>query len=335
MKKSLFLPLLLLATTFSFSQDINKYINAQEAERIEKMLASDEMRGRKIFSPELDKAADFIAAEFKTSGLQTWAQSKSFRQEFFMIRPKFISAAATLDGVTIDPKNVMVITCQPELKIDQGSGYEIVVAKKDVSLSTQAGALMKNNKNYLVLVDTANAAAFPRLSSLKRAIYKTDKSLIFILGANIPSAYQIEARHEISEDKLANVVGMIPGKSKKDEYVIFSGHYDHLGVSTRPTGTDSIYNGANDDASGVTAMMMLARYFKALKNNERTLIFVAFTGEESGGYGARYFSNQFDADKVMAMFNIEMIGTESKWGKNSTYITGFELTDMGPILQKN
>jgi Zn-dependent M28 family amino/carboxypeptidase len=64
-------------------------------------------------------------------------------------------------------------------------------------------------------------------------------------------------------------------------------------------------------------------------------VFVTFTAEELGGFGSRYFSKQFNPDKVMAMFNIEMIGTESKWGKNSAYITGYERTDMGSILQKN
>jgi Zn-dependent M28 family amino/carboxypeptidase len=72
-----------------------------------------------------------------------------------------------------------------------------------------------------------------------------------------------------------------------------------------------------------------------MANNERTLIFAAFTAEEIGGFGSQYFSKQFDPAKVIAMFNIEMIGTESKWGKNSAYITGFEKSSMGEILQQN
>jgi Zn-dependent M28 family amino/carboxypeptidase len=103
----------------------------------------------------------------------------------------------------------------------------------------------------------------------------------------------------------------------------------------RAVNGDSIYNGANDDAAGTTAMIMLSKYYSALANNERTLVFAAFTAEESGGFGAQYFSKQFDPLQVKAMFNIEMIGTESKWGKNSAYITGYEKTDMGAILQKN
>ena len=130
-----------------------------------------------------------------------------------------------------------------------------------------------------------------------------------------------------------NVVGILKGKTKPDEFVIFSAHYDHLGTTN--SGDDTVYNGANDDASGVTAIIALANHFKKMNINERTLIFVAFTGEETGGFGAKYFSESINPVKVVAMFNIEMIGTESKWCKNSAYITGYEKSDFGAILQKN
>ena len=130
-----------------------------------------------------------------------------------------------------------------------------------------------------------------------------------------------------------NVIGILRGKSKPEEFVIFSAHYDHIGFAKH--GEDKIYNGANDDASGTTAVVALAKYFKELNQNERTIIFVAFTGEEVGGFGSKFFSENIDSKKVVAMFNIEMIGTESKWGKNSAYITGFEKSDFGAILQKN
>ncbi len=132
-----------------------------------------------------------------------------------------------------------------------------------------------------------------------------------------------------------NVIAVILGKSKPEEFVVFSAHYDHLGMETEGDQKDKIYNGANDDASGVTAVIELARYFKKLNQNERTIIFVAFTGEEVGGLGSAYFSENINPDKIVAMFNIEMIGTESKWGKNSAYITGFEKSDFGTILQQN
>jgi Zn-dependent M28 family amino/carboxypeptidase len=116
--------------------------------------------------------------------------------------------------------------------------------------------------------------------------------------------------------------------------VVFSGHYDHLGI-IEAVNQDSIANGADDDASGTTAVIELAKYFAQKKDNERTIIFVAFTAEEIGGYGSQYFSKQLNPDEVVAMFNIEMIGKESKFGKNNAFITGYERSNFGEILQKN
>ena len=328
--------LLTTITSFLFAQTkVDAIINSKEVERIEKTLSSDAMRGRRVFTPDIDKAADFIAAEFKSIGLQTWNQSNSYRQEFAMVTPKLLSLSCTIDSKDFDPKNVVVITSQPELSVNERSGYEKTVIGAGRNLGSEARKLIRAGKNLLVLVDSSYAANFSQLTRLKRQLFKAPTSTIFILSSSDLKQFTVEAKHEIAEQKLANVVGVIPGKSKKDEYVIFSGHYDHLGVTTKPVGDDSIYNGANDDAAGTTAVIMLAKYFKALKQNERTLVFVAFTAEEVGGFGSQYFSQQFDPNKVTAMFNIEMIGTESKWGKNSAYITGYEKTDMGTILQKN
>jgi Peptidase family M28 len=334
MKKSLLTGLLTTITSFLFAQNIDAVINAKEAGRIEKTLASDDMRGRKVFTPDIDKAADFIAGEFAAIGLKTLDKLQGFRQEFAMVHAQFISVSGNFDSNPIDPKNMIVVTCQPELKFDQASGYEITTIKPGGNLFREAFAFVQAKKNLLVLVDSSYAPNFSRLASFKRSLFKTDKNIVFVLYNGWPHNFMIEAKHEITEQKLANVVGILPGKSKKDEYVIFSGHYDHLGMG-KPVNGDSIYNGANDDAAGTTAVIMLAKYFKELGNNERTLVFAAFTAEEVGGFGSQYFSRQFDPAKVMAMFNIEMIGTESKWGKNSVYITGYEKTDMGQILQKN
>ncbi|MFT3936880.1 MAG: M20/M25/M40 family metallo-hydrolase [Chitinophagaceae bacterium] len=322
-------------TCFSFGQNIDKIINAKEVERIEKTLSADDMMGRNAFKPaDIDKAAAFIASEFKSIGLQTWNNGPSYRQEFTMVTPKFVSTSAIIDGTTLDNKNVVVVTSQPSFKINEQAGFEKVTIKAGDNLFQQAYKYVGTGKNYLVLVDTSFSKNFLRLSGFKRNMFQSNTSTVFVLTATDPAKYEIEAVHEIKETKLANVVGVLPGKSKAAEYVIFSGHYDHLGIG-KPENGDSIYNGANDDAAGTTAMIMLAKYYKSLGNNERTLVFAAFTAEEEGGFGSQYFSKQFDASKVMAMFNIEMIGTESKWGKNSAYITGYEKTDMGKILEKN
>ena len=131
----------------------------------------------------------------------------------------------------------------------------------------------------------------------------------------------------------SNIIGLLEGKSKKEEYVIISAHYDHLGVNG--ASGDSIFNGANDNASGVTGVLTLAKYFKEKNLNERTIIFVAFTAEEMGLVGSKYFGKGIDASKYIAGINLEMIGKSPSFGPNSAWLTGFDRSDFGQIIQNN
>jgi len=132
-----------------------------------------------------------------------------------------------------------------------------------------------------------------------------------------------------------NIIGVLEGKSKKDEYVVISAHYDHLGIRKTENQTDSIYNGADDDASGTAAVLTLAEYFSKKGGNERTIVFVAFTGEEMGLLGSTHFGKNVDASKYIAGINIEMIGKDSKFGPKTAWLTGFDRSDFGKIIQKN
>ncbi|SRR5579871_282472 len=335
MTKSFLTGLLMSITFFVSAQNIDKIINAKEVEKIEKILSADDMRGRKTFTPDIDKAAAFISNEFKEAGLQTLDNSGTYLQDFSLVQTHFISARAKLDNDTIATQNIVAFTSKPDLYFNEDSGYTKAYIRPGDNLRAELGKYIQSEKSYLVLVDTSFAKQIRQLPIFRRPWFQTNRSTVLILTTIDPKKYEIEIKHEVSKSKLANVVGVLPGKSKKNEYVIFSSHYDHLGVGKPDLKGDSIYNGANDDASGCTAVMMLAKYFKRLNNNERTLVFVTFTAEEIGGYGSQYFSKQFDPAKVIAMFNIEMIGTQSKWGTNSAYITGYEKTDMGKILEKN
>jgi Zn-dependent M28 family amino/carboxypeptidase len=334
MLKKFFLLLFIADSFIACAQKQEEIINAKEVQRIELVLASDDMRGRRTGTPEIDRAANFIADEFKKAGLQP-LKGNSFLQQFSMLRPKMTLLKYDVDGKDADTKNVIVVTSEADLKVNEKSGYEIEKISAGENLFQKAQAIVHSSKNVIGLVDSSFAPNFSRLLNFKRQMFRSNTNTIFILGNQIPKQFAIKAEHTFDETKFANVVGIIPGKSKKDEYVIFSGHYDHLGIARKPLNGDSIYNGANDDAAGTTAVIMLANYFKMQNKNERTLVFAAFTAEEIGGFGSQYFSTQFEPSQVAAMFNIEMIGTESKWGKNSAYITGYEKTNMGEILLNN
>ncbi|MBC91753.1 MAG: peptidase M28 [Flavobacteriaceae bacterium] len=133
---------------------------------------------------------------------------------------------------------------------------------------------------------------------------------------------------------LFNLIGFLEGKSKKNEFIIISAHYDHLGIKINGEG-DLIFNGANDNASGVTAVLSLAEYYTKDFVTERSLLFIAFTAEEMGLVGSNYFGNQINPEKIIAGINIEMIGKESPFGPNTAWLTGFDRSNFGKIIQKN
>jgi hypothetical protein len=140
-----------------------------------------------------------------------------------------------------------------------------------------------------------------------------------------------------------NVIAAIPGCSKAREMVIFSAHYDHVGKKSdfmpyrppergKPEKGDVIYNGANDNASGIAGLLHLARYFARLQNNERTLIFIAFSGEEEGLLGSSDLAGRFNQQYVKAVINMDMIGRPLAANKKYPYITGNTYSDLQTII---
>ena len=341
MKKIVLSALVLCSACVLQAQNINKIINTKDVTKIEKVLSADDMQGRRAFTPGIDKASSYIESEFKIIGLQTFNGAKDFKQEFSMTESKNVSLQVLIDGKVIAKDNVVSFSYQPQIDVSEKSNVEVLKINAGDKFGPKFYEYYQSDKNLLVLVDASFKA---RIQNVKHIPQMTanpgGNTVVFVFDTTEATTFSIKGTNVVTKKALNNVVGVLKGKSKPNEYVVFSGHYDHLGVGSPAEGvehdtTDSIYNGANDDAAGTTAVIMLAKYFKKLNNNERTILFTTFVAEEIGGYGAQYFSKQIDPAQVMAMFNLEMIGTESKWGKNSAYITGFEKSSMGEILQKN
>ena len=155
-------------------------------------------------------------------------------------------------------------------------------------------------------------------------------------GSNFRQTFKhINRRSKKKEElTLSNVIGLLEGTTLKDEFVIVSAHYDHLGKKNNGEG-DLIFNGANDNATGVSAMIMLAEYFKNVEINKRSVLFIAFTAEEMGLVGSSHFGKTVSAETITAGVNIEMIGKESPFGPKTAWLTGFNRSDFGKIIQKN
>lgn len=112
-----------------------------------------------------------------------------------------------------------------------------------------------------------------------------------------------------------NVIGILPGKDPvlKNEAIIVGAHYDHLGrggSESLAVNSTEIHHGADDNASGTSAIIEIARRFAASKDNKRTIIFMAFSGEEEGLIGSKFYINNpvFPLENTVAMINLDMVG---------------------------
>jgi len=138
----------------------------------------------------------------------------------------------------------------------------------------------------------------------------------------------------------ANVVGVVPGSDAtlRDEVVLVTAHYDHIGFGRAVDG-DSINNGADDDASGVIAVIELAKAMKNGPRPKRTIVFMAITGEEVGGFGTRWYIAHpaRPLAKTVVDLNIEMIAHVDSLagGFGKAWLTGYERSTMGDLLADN
>lgn len=136
-----------------------------------------------------------------------------------------------------------------------------------------------------------------------------------------------------------NAVGMLRGSDKNlaQEAIFLSAHLDHLGVSAEGGSGDTIFNGADDDASGCVSVLELARALASGPRPKRTIYFVCFGSEERGGLGAQYFTNHSPVplEKTIADLNFEMLGRpDEKVPAGTLWFTGFERSNLGPELAR-
>jgi Peptidase family M28 len=136
-----------------------------------------------------------------------------------------------------------------------------------------------------------------------------------------------------------NVIGVLPGRDQKlkDQVILLTAHLDHLGIG-KPVNGDSIYNGADDDASGCVAVLQLARALARKHPPKRTVLFVFFGSEETGGQGNQFFLDHppVPLKNIVANLEFEMIGrADSAVKPNELWLTGFDRSDLGPELAKH
>ncbi len=144
----------------------------------------------------------------------------------------------------------------------------------------------------------------------------------------------LSAPFEISEHTPPNVIGLLPGSDPllKDEYIVYSAHFDHVGVGIPNSHGDSLYNGADDNASGTSALLETAAAFARLpKPLARSIVFLAVSGEEKGLLGSQYFSENptVPLEDIIMNINLDMVGRDPQ--PDTIIGVGKQYTNLGQI----
>lgn len=306
-------------------------------------LASDDLKGRASFSPEIDIAADYIGQRFSGLGLNPLNGLSTYKQTFTITSITPSAFSVSLNGKEIPKSNITVASTMKDLTWTNSDAIKTHILGKKDNFRDLLRKVNNAGGQNLILVNTAHNDIFQKYqqflnSGLTKLVVEGNGEdhqgaiVLVLTNETDVQQVQVQASTTISKKSLTNVVGVLPGNSKADEVVMFSAHYDHLGTTADGK---QIYNGADDDASGTTAVINLAEHFAKQGNNARTLMFAAFTAEEIGGYGSRYLSQQLNPDNVVAMINIEMIGKPSKFGAGTLWMTGMERSNLGELLNKS
>lgn len=287
MKKNTFI-LFFFLFAFSYGQD------TVYARQVIKKLTSKDLLGRGYVNDGVNKAAAYISKELKTIGLfqfgKSYSQYYSFPVNTFPGAMSIVlNGQPLIAGVhyLIYPSAKTIKTGYQLFKTDSVT-YEANDGRRPVPLKIK----LKKKLTYTVATET------------------NDNTTIELLKDSFPNELKnIDVIFEnkfISDYKCQNLCGYIKGIQHPDSFIVFTAHYDHLGAM----GKDTYFLGANDNASGVSVLLNLAKYYKT-HPSKYSIAFIFFSGEEAGLLGSKYYSEHpmFPLSKIKFLTNLDLLGT--------------------------
>lgn len=290
-------------------------------------LASDAFKGRGYVEDGHNLAADFIAKEFKRFGLEE--VNGSFYQYFYVnavqiIEPLSLKLNKTVltPGVDylVDPsspdasgkRKVTRVIFEDKMRINYS---------KPLNKKRALGIYFRSNDprsehGFVEGVKRADIKDGPIISTAKKLTWRISPEVSgkphFIVLEELMPAKLKKVKYEINSEekriKTQNVMGMIKGSEQPDSFILVCGHYDHLGMM----GKDAIFNGANDNASGIAIVLDMVKTWKEENYKPKySILFVAFGAEEAGLVGSNFFVENppIPIDKIRFVLNIDLMGT--------------------------
>lgn len=324
----------------------------------ETFLAGDELRGRGSATPDEAIAAAYVAAQFQGAGLQPAPGMNGYLQKAEIVRLKLQAPITlTVDGTPVagaalligDGKGVEgALRVVPAKALSRAAPADAMIVTGDQpAMQVYRTASQLKSARLVIVRESADTKALaerlggePRLPGYLRGTVPEGRPALVVLPA---AAFDALAKQGGARAVLTvpvaeaasvttNAVGWLPGTDPKAGVLLLSAHLDHLGV--QPDGT--VMHGANDDASGTTAVLELARTLALKGRTKRGILFVAYGSEEIGGYGARHFIAHAPVplEQIVANIEVEMIGAQDpKLPAGTMMMTGFERSTLGETLK--
>lgn len=284
MKAKLFLVFLLISGLASAQDSVF-------ARRMVDTLTSKNFWGRGYTNDGMGKGAKFIAAEFKSYGLQPMS-GKYFMQPFsFSVNTFPGKMEVGINGAALTPGRDFIVAPESRGTTAKGSLQQ----KDSVTFIDPENRIMLKLKDKLTWSVSQEAADYTSIEVDRKAL----KQLPITISVNIENKF-------ISNFKANNICGVIKGTSKPDSVIVITAHYDHLGGM----GNSTYFPGANDNASGISLLLSLAKYY-ATHPQPYTMAFMCFAGEEAGILGSKYFTENplIPLNIIKFLVNTDLVGT--------------------------
>ena len=344
---------LLLSSAALSAQAPAEAIGEQRVRETLGWLASDERGGRDTPSAGLEQSADWIAQRFQEAGLSKVGDGWFHRYELDGVR--VVPAGTTLELKLVEGTESRAVALEygKDFRllragaVESETGQQVTVVRADDPRAERM-QLMRAARRA-TLLETEAAGALWDLAGTERTVLDAPRQQsrpVFLVrsGALPKPAKPEEAVWEATwrtppvqqvKVPLRNVMGMVRGSELPEEYVVVSSHYDHVGIGTAVDG-DAVYNGADDDATGTTAVILLAEALAKAPAPRRSVLFVCFSAEEKGLRGSRAFceSPPVPLESVVANVNLEMIGRPEEGRREKAWVTGAEYSDFAAIAGK-
>lgn len=277
--------LIFSCAALSFAQDV------ASARKTIDTLTSEYFWGRGYTHDGLQKASEYLAAEFKHYGLKPLS-GKSYLQEFsYPVNTFPGKMTVSINGTELIP------------------GQDFIVSPDSRGIKVK-GKLVEQDSARFINTESSVVVTLENKLTWSAASKPEGYTVIQVLRSSLkkkPVSFNVNIENKAMDHfTTANICGLIPGTRKPDSLIVITAHYDHLGGM----GNETFFPGANDNASGIALLLNLARYYAA-NPQPYSIAFICFSGEEAGLIGSKHFSEHplINLTNVRFLLNLDLAGT--------------------------